>query len=200
MPLEVADVGAVNENVLAGSSSCLVLLDLDLYDFTRVLNDLANESAVAAADFTEDTFVEEDDTTDEPVAPEDTDLEPGAVRRTVGLDHAPHAVELPADEEGDEEVVRVPEPLEVGPPPFLDGEVDHREETRVHDPPSRAGSGGEVCSEEGEDLWAHTDRGCVCEREADEVDHVGGGVDDGEREDRPCYRFMEGNVLVEWNE
>jgi hypothetical protein len=40
--------------------------------------------------------------------PEDSDGIERAVGRTVGLDHAEHAVELPVDEEDDEQVVRVP--------------------------------------------------------------------------------------------
>ena len=57
--------------------------------------------------------------------PEDTNGVVRAVGRTVGLDHAEHTVELPVDEEHDEEVVRVPEPLEVGAATLLDREPDH---------------------------------------------------------------------------
>lgn len=57
--------------------------------------------------------------------PEDTDGVERTVRRPVGLDHAEHAVQLPVDEEDDEEMVGVPEPLEVRTTTLLDGEPDH---------------------------------------------------------------------------
>jgi hypothetical protein len=41
--------------------------------------------------------------------PKDTDSVKVAVRGTVGLDHAEHAVELPVDEKDNEQVVRVPD-------------------------------------------------------------------------------------------
>jgi len=157
VPLEVADIGTVDEDVLSGTGGGLVLLDLDFDDLGRVLDDLADESTVPGADFAEDTLVDEDETTNEPVTPEDADLEPRAEGRTIGFDHAPHAVELPADEEGDEEVVGVPESFEFGATTFLHGEVDHGEETGVHDPSCGSWAGGKVCSEEGEDFGSYSD-------------------------------------------
>ena len=68
MPLEVRDLGAAQENVLAGASDRLLLLDLNLHDVRRVLDDLGDVGAVAGAHFTEDTLVDPDNTTDEPVA------------------------------------------------------------------------------------------------------------------------------------
>lgn len=81
---------------------------MDLHNLARVLNDLGDVCTVTRADFTQDTFVDEDNTSNEPVAPKDTDGVEVAVRRTVGFDHAEHAVELPVDEEHNEQVVRVP--------------------------------------------------------------------------------------------
>ena len=68
MPLEVRNLRAAEEDVLASLSRRLLLLDLDLHDVRRVLNDLGDVSAVARAHFTEDTLVDPDDTTDKPVA------------------------------------------------------------------------------------------------------------------------------------
>ena len=68
MPLEVGDLGAAQEDVLASLSGRLLLLDLDLHDLRRVLDDLGDVGAVARADFAQNTLGDPDDTTDEPVA------------------------------------------------------------------------------------------------------------------------------------
>ena len=68
MPLEVGDLRAAQEDVLASLSRRLLLLDLDLHDVRRVLDDLGDVGAVAGAHFTEDTLVDPDNTTNEPVA------------------------------------------------------------------------------------------------------------------------------------
>lgn len=67
MPLEVRDLGAVDEDVLSSPSGGLLLLDLDLHDARRVLYDLGDVGDVARADFTENTLVDPDDTPDDPV-------------------------------------------------------------------------------------------------------------------------------------
>ncbi len=46
VPLEVRYVGTVDEDVLSCSGLCVVLLDLNLDDFRRVLNDFGNERSV----------------------------------------------------------------------------------------------------------------------------------------------------------
>ena len=68
MPLEVRDLGAGQENVLAGTSGRLFFLDLDFDDFGRVLDDLVDVGAVTGADFTKDTLVDPDHTANKPVA------------------------------------------------------------------------------------------------------------------------------------
>ena len=68
MPLEVGDFGAAQEDVLASLGRGPLLLDLNLHDHRWVLNDLGDVGTVAGAHFTEDTLVDPDDTTDEPVA------------------------------------------------------------------------------------------------------------------------------------
>lgn len=67
MPLEVRDLGTVNEYVLSSLGVRVVLLDLHLDNVRGVLNDLGDVGAVARTDFAEDTLVDEDDAADEPV-------------------------------------------------------------------------------------------------------------------------------------
>jgi hypothetical protein len=67
-------------------------------------------------------------------------------------------VKLPVDEDDDEEMMRVPEALEMGPPPFLDGEPDHHREANRHDPARNAGSRHEVDLEESDHLASETSR------------------------------------------
>ena len=68
VPLEVRDLRAAQENVLASASGRLLLLDLDFHDFRRMLNDLRDVCPVTRADFTKNTLVDPDNSTDEPVA------------------------------------------------------------------------------------------------------------------------------------
>ena len=55
--------------------------------------------------------------------PEDTDTFKRAKRRSVWFDHAEHSVQLPADEENDEKVMRIPKPFEVDLALFLTRKV-----------------------------------------------------------------------------
>ena len=100
---------------------------------------------MAGSDFAENPFGNPNQTAEKPIAlhgksirthspnksekkntdPKDTDGVERAERRSVGFDHAEHSVELPVDEEDDEQMVRVPEALKVGPTPFLDSKPDH---------------------------------------------------------------------------
>ena len=83
MPLEVRDLRAADENVLASAGSRLLLLDLELHDVRRVLDDLGNVGAVAGADLTENTLVDPNHTADEPVtllsAPQRPLVSPGSL-------------------------------------------------------------------------------------------------------------------------
>ena len=67
MPLEVRDLRAAQEDVLASLSRRLLLLDLDLHDVRRVLDDLRDVRAVAGANLAENTLVDPDHTAHEPV-------------------------------------------------------------------------------------------------------------------------------------
>ena len=68
MPLEVRDLRDVDEDVLSGTSLGLLLLDLDLDDVRRVLDDLGDVGTVAGADLTKDTLRDPNDTANKPVA------------------------------------------------------------------------------------------------------------------------------------
>jgi hypothetical protein len=68
MPLEVGDLGARQEDVLAGTGGGLLLLDLDFHNVRRVLDDLVDERNMTRPDFTKDTLRDPDNTADEPVA------------------------------------------------------------------------------------------------------------------------------------
>lgn len=67
VPLEVRDFRATQEDVLSSTCGGLLLLDLDFHDLGRVLNDLRDISPVTRADFTKDTLVDPDNSTNEPV-------------------------------------------------------------------------------------------------------------------------------------
>ena len=90
--------------------------------------------------------------------PEDTDSVEGAVRGPVWLDHAEHDVELPVDEEDDEEMMGVPELFEICATFFLNGVPDHDTEGKVHDPTSETWTGCEIGDDESEDTLT----GCLC--------------------------------------
>jgi hypothetical protein len=57
-------------------------------------------------------------------------------------------MQLPANEKDDEQVVRVPEPLEMGATSLLYRKVDHDEETDEHDPTRGTRSGREIREQE----------------------------------------------------
>ena len=109
-------------------------------------------------------------------------------------------MELPVDEEDDEEVVRVPEPLEVGTAALLDREPDHDTESGGHDPARRTRTSDEVGGDKGKDLLAGRLRVGVNHGKLSEVDHVGDDVDDREDDDGPGDSLVERDVLVEGDE
>lgn len=109
-------------------------------------------------------------------------------------------MELPADEEDDEEVMSIPEVLEVGMFPFLHGEVDHDGKADGHNPPGSARPGGKVGLKEGGKLCATRLCGSVGERKLGKVDHVRYDMHDSADDNRPGGGLMEGDVLVKGNE
>jgi hypothetical protein len=130
--------------------------------------------------------------------PEDTNGVERAVRWPVGLDHAEHAMQLPVDEEDNEEMVGVPESLKVLSSLFLSGSPSHSTESNPHDPTSDSGSGLNAEQEEVLDAV-----GCVVGRhdgEPDDVDDMSQGMYEGPEDDGPASGLVEGDVFVERNE
>ena len=96
MPLEVGDLRAGDEDVLAGTGRRLLLLDLELHHHRRVLDNLVNVRPVTRADFPKDTLEDPNDTAEEPVSPEDTDGVERALRASrVGFCGLTSSVESP---------------------------------------------------------------------------------------------------------
>ena len=109
-------------------------------------------------------------------------------------------MKLPADEEDDEEVMSIPEVLEVGTFPFLHGEVDHDGKAECHNPPGSAGPGGKVGLKEGDELCTTCLCGSIGEGELGKVDHVRCDMHDGADDNRPGGGLMEGDVFVKGDE
>lgn len=155
---------------------------------------------MSAADLTEDTFDDEDDPAGEPISPKHAD-DVEAASAVVGLDHAEHAVQLPADEEDDEEMVGVPKlfkPSVRAASAFLDGEPNHDPQGDGHDPSGHAGSGGKV---EDEELGKRVRRRVLCEDDGEhrKVVHMGDDVHGREEDDGPSGGDMELDVVIKGN-
>jgi hypothetical protein len=211
VPLEVRNLGARKEDVLTSPGCGLLLLDLNLHNVGRMLDNLGDVCIMTRANFAEDTLRDPNDTSNEPIAlytyqqylsyrkwktyPEHTDCVGRAVRGTIRLNHTKHAVELPTDEKDNEKVVGIPEPLESRPTDLFSGEENHDTEGSCHDPTSGARAGGEVGSEESND----TSAGCGCRNHGKfvEVDHVSKDMNYGTSDDGPCRCLVKGDVLVE---
>lgn len=222
MPLEVRDLRATQEDVLSSTCCGLLLLNLDFHDLGRMLNDLRDVSPVTRADFTKDTLVDPDNSSDKPVTllvtnkedegdvrshsqfsweelvayPEDTNSVKRAVWRPVRLDHAEHSMKLPVDEEYDEQMVRIPEAFEVSTTTLLNREPNHDAKSNRHNPSRRTRAGREVRRKEGDDALSRVRRVRVCHCELVEVDHVSSNVHEREEDNRPGGGFVERNVLV----
>ena len=135
--------------------------------------------------------------------PENTNDIERAERATVGLDHAEHAVELPAEEENNEKMVGVPKLFKpsVGPSPvLLDGKVNHDTKGGGHDPARDTGSSGEVEDEELNWSRRRIRDLRIDGREHAKIPHVSGNVDKGEDDNGPGSGDVELDVIVEWND
>lgn len=105
-------------------------------------------------------------------------------------------MELPIDEEHNEQMMRVPEPLEVCPPAFFHCKVHHDPQRHGHDPPGGSGARDELREDERRDSLASRLRIGVGDGELGVVNHMRSDVDKGEEDDRPGDHLVEGNVLV----
>jgi hypothetical protein len=156
-----------------------------------MLNDLGNVRLVSSTDLTGDTLGQVCKPTVHPVLPEDTNTV--AERRKVGRDHAKGAVNGPEKEENDEEVVRVPEALEVCATCFLRRCERDGHERDQHDVTAPARTSRKVGKDE-----AHESQVVRC-GESCQVVPMGDRVNPGEEYDGPCDQLVESNVLVEWD-
>ena len=106
-------------------------------------------------------------------------------------------MKLPVDEEHDEKVVGVPEPLKVRTAALLNRKPNHNAEGRCHNPASCTRTCSEVGYKESNDALAGVRRRRISHRELVEVDHMSCDVYEGEEHDRPSSGLVESDVLVE---
>lgn len=194
VPLEIGHFRAREEDILTGFSSRLLFLDVEFHNVGRVLYDFGDVGPVPRAYFAQDALSNPDNSANEPVTPKHANVVERAVRGPVGLDHAPHAMELPADEKDDEQMVAVPEFLKVGTATLFHGKEYDQEKTSGHDPACDAWSRGEVGQSECADL----SRGSrLHHSQSGKIDHMGHDVDHTECSDGPSRRLVEINVFLE---
>jgi hypothetical protein len=119
------------------------------------------------------------------------------------LDHAEHAMQLPAKEKDNEKMVGVPELFKstIGPSSaLLNCKPDHDGESGGHDPAGDTGSGREVESQElNRSRSGTSDRG-VRACELAEVPHVGTNMDRGKDNNGPRGCDVEFDVVIERND
>ncbi len=132
--------------------------------------------------------------------PEHTNVVERTERRSVRLDHAEHAMELPADKEDNKEVVGIPEPLEVSTAPLFPREENHDTQSQCHNPTGKTRTGCKVGSEEGDNFFAWGRGSRVGCRKPGKVNHMRSDMHNATDYDGPCSRFVEGDVLVERDE
>jgi hypothetical protein len=116
----------------------MLLLDLDLADIARVLNDLGNVRLVSSTNLTCNTFTKVRESSIHPVLPENTNAV--AERGKVGLDHAKGSVNCPEEEKDGEEVMRIPETFKLSSSVLLCSCPAHRRERDQHDVSCPSGS------------------------------------------------------------
>jgi hypothetical protein len=170
----------------------VLLLDLNLANVAGMLNDLGDVRLVASTDLTRNTLTEVGESTVHPVLPENTNAIAEGCK--VGLDHAEGSVDGPEDEEDDEEVMCVPEALEVGSSCILSSCKCDRiqsDEHHVSTPARTSSKVGENKAHESE---------VVAGREPCKVVPMGNCVEPGKEDDRPGNQLVEGDVLVEGND
>ena len=105
-------------------------------------------------------------------------------------------MELPADEEDDEEVMSIPKVLKLGTSPFLHCEVDHDSKADSHDPSSGAWPSTKIELEKGAELGPSCRCGSVSTGEFVKVNHVRENMHDSAGDDGPGGGLVEGDVLV----
>lgn len=109
----------------------MFLLDLQLNDIAGVLDNLGNVRLVSSTNLPHHSFQQVDESAPHPILIEDTRTE--AEGRCICLDHTECTMDGPENEEHDEEVMGVPEPLKVDPLEPVHGCDDHRHKCSEHD-------------------------------------------------------------------
>lgn len=214
VPLKVRHLWTGDENVLSSSGSRLLLLDLQLHNFGRMLNDLGDKRNMTRPNFTQNALRDPYNAASYPIFlddinpgaaanrvyvtyPENTNIFPRAIRWPIGLDHTEHSMQLPTDEVDDEHVVRVPKALKVFTSFLLPGEKHDDKQCGCHDPTGDTRSRSEIDSEERSKLLTARLRIRVGDGELGKVDHVREDVDGRANDHRPARCLMKRDVLVE---
>lgn len=122
MILPQAHLGAAEEDVLSCPGLRMLLLNLDLADVARVLDNLGDVRLMSPTNLASNSLCEIDVSAVHPVLPEDSDgrgADGHAEWREVGLDHTECAMDRPEKEKDHEEMMRIPETLEIRPAELL---------------------------------------------------------------------------------
>ena len=186
----IHDLGS-NLTYLSSTGRGVLLLDLNLADIARVLNDLGDVRLVLSPNFTGDTLSQVGKSTVHPVLPKDTDTI--AEGRKVWLNHAEGSVNGPEDEEDDEEMVHVPETFKVCTTSLFRSSQCDCHKRNQHDITTPTRSSSKVGEDE-----AHESKLVAC-RESGQIVPMCNRVHPGEEYNGPSDELMEGDILVERN-
>lgn len=105
-------------------------------------------------------------------------------------------MQLPTNEVDNEEMMGIPESLEVSPSPLLHREEDNDSQGGYHDPPGCTGTREEIGTEEGNDPLASRSSRSIGHGETVEVDHVGSDMNGRPDDHGPSGGFVESDVLI----
>lgn len=106
-------------------------------------------------------------------------------------------MQLPVDEENNEQMVGVPKSFKVCPPLLLHSVPDHEEQCKVHDPAGGTWACSKIRNHEDLETFKRGRSIWIDNGEFGKVEHVGDDVDDGADDDGPTGGFVEGYVFVE---
>lgn len=199
MPLVTRDGRDLQEEPLAGLVLHGWLLELDLHSIVRMPNDLVDLGLAPSPDFTVDSFCQIDSTGHQFPSPAFIAYavipERLAGKRRVRIDRvsdeAARSMCVHAQQERDEEVMRVPEGLERLPSyPMMSCGV-HQKHTQEHDMSSDATS---LCVVDLDCCFGPN----LIPFDVEEVDVVSADMDAGEGEHRISNLPMEPLRLIEW--
>ena len=177
---------------LSGSSLGVLFLDLDLTHIAGMLNDFRDEGLMSPTDFSQNSLYKIDSPTITPVLVEIANRV--AKRWAVRLDHAEGSMDRPENEEDNEKMMSIPEPLEVRPSEPLKRRSHHGSQREEHDIPGPARTRLDIGQQKALKAKA------ILRRELAVVVPMSERVEPAEEENRPGDEFVEGDVLVELND